>query len=387
MDKPKIAFVVQRNGKEVTGGAEAYCFQIAKLMKDDWDIEIITTCALDYMTWDNYYDEGLEIVDGVSIRRFKVDKPRDVEKFNQYSNKILPNAKKASLEDSKKWMNLQGPVSNSLLNYVKENKDYYEKFIFFTYLYATTYLALPLVEEKAYLASFAHDEVPIYLPIWDEWFKKPRKIIFSTIEEKDFLDKRFPNISFIGDTIGIGVDIPKDISNIRFRQKYDIYAPYILYVGRIDESKGCKELFDYFLKLKEEHNIQLKLVLAGKSVIDIPKHKDIIHLGFIDEQTKFDAIDGCEFLINSSPFESLSMVLLEAWSLNKPVLVTAKAEVMVGQCQRSKGGLWYKDYEEFKNNTFYLLEKSFEFRDMKKFVDDNYSWEVIRDKYKRITND
>ena len=128
MDKPKIAFVVQRNGKEVNGGAEYHCFLVAKLMKDIWDVEILTTCALDYMTWDNYYSEGVEIVDGVSIRRFNVDIPRNIENFNQYSSEILPNTKEASLADSEKWMNLQGPVSNSLLNYVKENFDNKEIF-------------------------------------------------------------------------------------------------------------------------------------------------------------------------------------------------------------------------------------------------------------------
>ena len=121
--------------------------------------------------------------------------------------------------------------------------------------------------------------------------------------------------------------------------------------------------------------------------MEIPEHSDIVHIGVVDEQTKFDGISGCEFLVNSSPFESLSMVLLEAWSLNKPVLVNEVAEVMVGQCRRSRGGLWYGSYKEFEINTRYLLEKSYTFTHMSSFVEEYYHWDIIRDKYLRILDD
>ncbi len=384
MCKPKIAFVVQRNGKEVNGGAEYHCFLIAKLMSRDWDVEILTTCALDYMTWENHYDEGIEVVDDISIRRFKVDTVRDTTAFNTYSSDILSQGENISIDDAEQWMKLQGPLSSGLLDYIKEHKNHYDKFIFFTYLYATTYYGLPLVADKSILVPTAHDEPPIYLPIWDDWFKLPQYFVYNTIEEETFLKKRFPHIKFRGEIVGVGINNPTDYSNITFRQKYNIYAPYILYVGRIDNSKGCDHLLEYFIRFKETNNIQLKLVLAGKSVIEIPEHKDIIHLGFVDEETKFAAIEGCEFLVNPSPFESLSMVLLEAWSLNKPVLVNADAKVMVGQCQRSHGGLWYEDYEAFEKNTLFLLEKPYTFKHMKEWVDENYGWDVIREKFLRL---
>lgn len=384
--KPKIAFVVQRCGKEVSGGAEAYCLQIAQLMNDKWDIEILTTCALDYMSWENYYDAGLILEEGVKIRRFKVDATRNIEEFNEFSSEIYPNVQSTSIKDAEKWMELQGPNSNDLLSYIEAQKSKYDGFIFFTYLYATTYFGLPLVKEKSYLASFSHDEPPIYLPIWDKWFRMPQKIIYSTIEEKEFLHSRFDKIKFFNEAIGIGIDVPKDISNIRFRQKYDIYSPYILYVGRIDASKGCSELFELFLRFKESYDAPLKLVLAGKTILNVPDNKDIIALGFIDEMTKFDAIDGCEFLINPSQFESLSMVLLEAWSVNVPVLVNAKAKVMVGQCKRSKGGLTYHNYDEFEINVKYLLKNRYKYINMHKFVSENYSWKVIKNKFLRVIN-
>ena len=384
MPKRKIAFVVQRSGREVNGGAEYHCFLVAKLMQKEWDIDILTTCALDYMSWENHYPEGDEIIEGITIRRFGVDTPRDVEAFNHYSDEVLPSASTATIEASEKWMKLQGPMSSGLLEYIREKRDDYEQFFFFTYLYASTYYGLQLVADKSVLIPTAHDEPPIYLPIWKEWFKLPRYFIFNTIEEKRFLEELFPDIAFEGEITGIGVTMPQEASEIRFRQRFDIYLPYLLYVGRIDPSKGSNELFEHFMRFKKEHPVPLRLVLAGKAVMDLPEHQDIVHLGFIDEQTKFDAISGSEFLVNSSRYESLSMVLLESWSLNKAVLVNGESDVMVGQCKRSNGGLWYRDYKTFEINTLFLLSNAYRMTGMKEFVETHYGWETIKRKYHDI---
>ena len=48
-----------------------------------------------------------------------------------------------------------------------------------------------------------------------------------------------------------------------------------------------------------------------------------------------------------SPYESLSVVVLEAWAMGRPVLVNAACRVLEGQCMRSGGGLFYRGYSEF----------------------------------------
>ena len=255
-------------------------------------------------------------------------------------------------------------------------------FYIITYLYATSYFGLPLVEDKAYLVPAAHDEWPIYLPIWDKWFSRPKKLIFSTKEEQDFVQQRFTDVEFESEIIGIGIDLPSDVIEKRFRDQFSIDGKYILYIGRIDESKGCKELFSFFQKFKKEYNCSLKLVLIGNEVMPVPSDKDIIGLGYVDEQTKFDAISGCELLVNPSPYESLSIVLLEAWSLNKPVLVSKKSEVMVGQCKRSLAGFWYDTYEEFVRYILDILEEKISIAGRgRKYIEENYSWETIINKY------
>ncbi|MEG2842568.1 MAG: hexosyltransferase, partial [Ruthenibacterium sp.] len=69
----KIAIINQRYGLEVNGGSELYSRQIAEKLTQNYDVDAITTCALDYTTWENYYPAGVETIHGVTVRRFPVD--------------------------------------------------------------------------------------------------------------------------------------------------------------------------------------------------------------------------------------------------------------------------------------------------------------------------
>ena len=355
-------------------------------MSKYWNIEILTTCALDYLTWQDHYLPGVAEVSGIKVRRFHVAQQRDIEAFNRLGEKIYPRLKEASIEEQEEWMEAQGPSSPDLFAYVKKYKQEYDVFIFFTYLYAITYFILPLVAEKAYLVPLAHDEWPIYMSMWDTFFEKPRGFVFNTVEERDFLKARFPKASLEGLVAGVGVDPPETYSVEHFRQRYKIYEPFLLYIGRIDPLKGCEELFSYFMELRKRESGSRKLVLLGKPTMLIPKHTDIIALGFVDEQTKWDALAACDTLIMSSPYESLSIVLLEAWAVGKPVLVNGKCDVLVGQCRRAQGGVWYTSEDEFQvavEKMDKLVRRQLGLQG-KRFVENNYVWAKIESDYLKI---
>ena len=383
-DKFKIAFIVQRCGREVNGGAEVLCLKIAQRMSAYWQTEVLTTCAMDYMTWANHYPAGTEEIDGTLVRRFPVAKERDIEKFNRLSSQIHSHTATASLKKQEKWMEAQGPCSPALLAYLAESTAEYDCFFFFTYLYAQTYFGLPAVAHKSVLAPLAHDEGTIYLNMWDKFFELPIGFVFNTIEERDFLRQRFKNTPLQGPVIGVAVDRPKDINPQRFRAEFNIKDSFLLYVGRIDPSKGCGELFDYFIRHRQGGKRPEKLLLLGKAVMDIPEHPDIISLGFVSEQTKWDALAACEVLVMPSPHESLSMVLLEAWAVGKPVLVSGHCAVLVGQCKRSNGGVWYEDFEGFSaalNTLLYGGHRQILGKQGYQFVNTHYAWQAIEQAY------
>ncbi|AMA71698.1 MULTISPECIES: glycosyltransferase family 4 protein [Aneurinibacillus] len=385
--KRRIAFVVQRYGLEVNGGSEASCRMIAERLSKYYEVEVLTTKAIDYTTWADYYEHDIEEINGVFVRRFSTNQIRNMDRFGSITYEILNNDKRTVYEELE-WMRQQGPVSFEMIEYIKKYSNQYDVFIFFTYLYFTTFHGIQLVPEKSIFVPTAHDEPYIYFSIFRPIFHLPRYNIFLTVEEQEFVHKLFRNSYLPFDVAGVGVDVPQKIlSQQQFKEQFKIVDPYVIYVGRIDESKGCKELFDYFMRYKEETRNDLKLVLMGKSVIHIPKCEDIIPLGFVSEEEKFSGIAGAKFLIMPSKYESLSMVVLESLSLNRPVLVNEECEVLKGHCERGNAGLYYKSYEEFKTCVNLLLQHEHLCNKLGKngkgYVDKYYRWSTIIDKFIR----
>ena len=386
-EKKKVAFVNQRYGIEVNGGSEYYTREIAEHLKKEYEVEVLTTKAIDYVTWKNEYEADIEEINGVKVRRFAVSKPRNMQEFGPFTQNLL--GKKVHTEaEEQQWLESQGPLCPELVSYIEEHKDDYDAWIFVTYLYYLTVMALPSVAEKAIFIPTAHDEPYIYFNSYKTIFTVPRAIIYLTDEEKKFVNQLFHNEKIKSAVCGVGIDVPKEISDRNFKKKYQL-EDYIVYVGRIDECKGCKELFQYFLKYKRQNpSNKIKLVLMGKAALDIPKHPDILSLGFVSEEEKFSGIAGSKVLILPSEFESLSISVLEAMALKIPVLVNGKCEVLKGHCLKSNGGLYYMNYDEFDGCLYYLQKRLAIYTQMKEnakeYVDTNFNWNVILENFRDI---
>lgn len=380
--KRKVCFVVQRYGLEVNGGAELLCRQLAEKMLPLYDIEVLTTKAVDYMTWRDEYTESYETVNGVGVRRFSVAHPRVQEKFDAINGKFMQGVMGRSEEA--KWLEEQGPYVPDLIQYIREHKEDYAVFVFFTYLYYTTVMGVRQAKEKAIVISHAHDEPFLRMKQFDHVFLDPQAFFFNTDEERALIRKRYQNYDIPCKLGGVGVEIPADVSGERFRRKYHL-DNYIIYVGRIDEGKNCGELFEYFIRYKKLHPGSLKLVLIGKAVIEVPKHEDIVSLGFVSDEDKFDGIAGSQFLVLPSVFESLSMVVLEAFSLGRPVLVNGKCEVLRGHCEKCGGGFYYRGFGAFESKMLQLLnfpELQAEMGEKGRgYVQTNFQWSIITKKF------
>ncbi len=379
----KVAFVVQRCGREVVGGAELHCLLVAQRMSKHWQTEVLTTCALEYTRWDNYYPPGPEEIDGTVVRRFRVDHPRDPEKFDRMSGELRLSVGHSSLKEEERWMRAQGPISTALLDFIASHKHEYDAFIFFGYLYATSYFGLPLVQEKAFLAPLAHDEWPIYLGMWNRFFSLPRGLIYNTNAERAFLRKRFRHLAFEGPVIALGIDPPAETQASAFRERYDLPDPFLLYVGRVDAAKGCASLFEYFRSARAAGTIKHKLVLIGREVMPIPFDDHIVHLGFVSDEEKWSALAACDWLMMPSPNESLSMALLEAWSVGRPALVNADCEVLVAHCRAAHGGLWYDGFEEWAAALSVTTAPVADALGSqgREYVQRNYAWERVEQDY------
>jgi glycosyltransferase involved in cell wall biosynthesis len=384
-----IAFVVQRYGLEINGGAELHCRWVAEHMRKYMPVEVLTSCAHDYITWRNHYPESEEVINDIRVRRFPVTKPRRPEKFGRLQNYILQHEHRE--KDELAWLEEEGPTSPKLIHFIRKHESDYDYFIFFSYRYYHAYWGIHTVPGKSILVPTAEHDPVIHLKIFRDLFRMPRAFIYNSEEERVMIQTLSRNQSVPGLVVGVGTEVPSSFSAERFRQKHGVDGPYMIYVGRIDQNKGCPHLFDHFLRFKKDTGSDIKLVLIGNTVLKIPSHPDIRHLGFLPEEDKFDALSGAELLVMPSFYESLSMVTLEAWALGRAVLANAHCEVLKGQCQRSNGGLYYENYPEFREALKLLLAsprlRAVLGENGKAYYDANYTWDIIEKKYLAIMNE
>ncbi len=387
INKPwRVAIVVQRYGEEVNGGAELHARWLAEHLLTIAEVHVVTTCAIEYTTWANEYEPGENWLNGVCIHRFPVDYPRNWSQAQKQSRNVLQKGR--TLFDEYAWLKNQGPYSSALFHYLKTSYHNFDVFIFFTYLYAQTFFGLPLVSDKAILVPTAHEEPYLHLPFFRTLFHLPCAIAYNTTTEQKMVHRVMNNQRVVSDVVGVGINFPGITDGTSIIEKHGLCGDFIVYVGRIDESKNVPQLLEYFIRFKELENQPVQLALIGKSHIPLPQRSDVVHLGFVSEQEKFEAIAAAKLVVVPSLYESLSMITLESWLTGKPVLVNGRCEVLRQLCQQSNGGLYYNSYEEFHEALNWLLHSPKQNNQLgqqgQKFVKATYAWETILAKYQRL---
>lgn len=379
----KLAVVVQRYGQAISGGAELHARYIAEHLARHAEVEVLTTCATDYVTWRNDLAPGRDTVNGVVVRRFPVKRERDPQVFGRRSDAVFE--REHSWNDELAWLDAEGPASPALVRHIGSRAASYDFLLFFSYRYYHVYHGIRVAAPRAVLVPTAERDAAIGLAIFRPLFRGVRALMYNSPEEQTMIQAVSGNQDVPGVVVGIGSEVPQSPQPNRFRQKYNIRGPFAVYVGRIDRNKGCKELFQFFEGYLSEVSGKLSLVLIGHSLLPIPEHPRVRYLGFVDDADKFDAMAAADLLIMPSYFESLSMVALEAWALGRPVLANGQCDVLKGQCIRSNAGLYYETYSEFVE-ALSSLEKNRWLsttlgRNGRQFFRTHYDWPVIERKY------
>ena len=427
----KIAFIVQRYGTEILGGSEYHCRLIAERLAPKHQVEVLTTCAADYITWANEYAEGADRIRGVTVRRFANARTRDIHAFNRYSEWIFTSAH--TRDDEMEWLRQQGPWCPALLEYLERNQHQYDVLIFFTYLYAPTVLGSRIAPHKSILVPTAHDEPAIRLDIYKELFSLPAGLAYNTEVERRFLTTHFSIRAVEEETVGCGVDLPATHPVFRnrttpttgdeahstqdaeedepgedevpdegesptfrphlaqrgttFRRRHRLHGPIALYGGRIDAGKGCEELIEYFSSYVQEGG-DATLALMGVKLMPLPEEPFIRFAGRLSDQERLQALEAATVVVVPSPYESLSLLALESFAVGTPILANARSEVLVDHCHRSNAGLYYADRDEFVACLSLLIAdphlRASMGRNGRKYVQQNYRWDVILGKYEKM---
>lgn len=383
----KVAFVIPWYG-DIPGGAEIACKKIAEnLKRNGVDVEVLTTCAKEFLSdWsNNFYSEGAYVINGITVRRFNL-RPRNAEKFDIINYKLMHN-KNVSHREELQFID-EMINSDNLCKYIADNESEYDYFIFIPYMFGTTYFGYKSYPEKSILIPCLHNEGYAYMKIYQEMFRSVKGIIFLSKPEQNLATKIFDVCNIKQVVVGVGIDANNKYKPERFKEKYGIDDEFILYAGRREPGKNVPLLINYFTEYKQNRDNGLKLVLIGSGEVDIPiKYKtDILDLGFVPLQDKYDAYSAAIVLCQPSVNESFSIVIMESWLCGRPVLVHSDCEVTKDHCITSNGGLYFKNYDEFQECVNFFVNNDATSKKLgengKRYVESNYSWNSITNKYK-----
>jgi glycosyltransferase involved in cell wall biosynthesis len=382
----RLAFVVPRYGPEIIGGAETAARLLAEhlVSTGEWSVEVLTTCARDFVTWDNEYPAGDERVNGVLVRRFVSTQGREPS-FHPLSAALLADPLCASVADAERWLDLQGPVSPELTEAALGSSA--DALAFYPYLYYPTARVIDRATLPTILHPAAHDEPALRLSVFPRVFAAADGLVFQTRAERDLVQRTFPVAEHAQLLLGLGVE-DADLGTGRGECSQVPHDPYLVCLGRVEGHKGSRLLASLFAAYKRRHPGPLRLVFAGPVVEAPDPHPEIDVLGPVDEVTKWALLHHAVCLVSPSPWEAFSLVVAEAWSARIPVVVNSACAATSEHCRRSGGGLAFAGYGTFEAIVDRLTTDGPLRAELgrlgRSYVDRHFRWPVIVERYARF---
>jgi glycosyltransferase involved in cell wall biosynthesis len=377
---PRLAFVVPRYGADVVGGAETLVRGLAEhLAAAGGAIEVLTTCARDHLSWKNELRAGAAREAGVMVRRFPV-RLRDTRRHAWLQQRILRGSRLRPKEEAR-WV-AESVGSTELFDHLARSAGAYDLVCFAPYLFGTTLGGVPLVPGRAVLIPCLHDEPFAHLGVVRDAFQACRGFIFNSPPEAALAEKLYG----IGDrpagVVGLGFDPPAPSDPAGFRRRYGLEGPLLVYLGRKETGKNVPLLIEYALRYRAMRRADVTLVLAGDGPVTVPPDTPGVRdLGYLDSAAKAAASAAAAVVCQPSVNESFSIVLMEAWLAETPVLVHARCPVTTHHVFQAGGGLAFEDFYEFAEALDVLLEDGERRRRLgrqgRAYVETEYSWPAV----------
>ena len=380
----KLAVVVPRYGVEVVGGCENAVRELSEWLVQTTgvEVEVLTTTALDSTTWAEHFPAGTTLEAGVTVQRFRVTRGRSRDADTRGAP-LLARAKRLSIAEQQEWLALQGPTAPALVDAVAATDA--DVLSIHPYLFWPDVAAHAAARVPVVFHPYAHDEAPLRLPIFAPLFESSAGLVFQASAERRLCERRFAIATRRAITLGLGVvagagTVAEARAAVGLGDR-----PYLLCLGRVDDGKGTRLLFDWFAAYKERRPGPLALVCAGQVVHPLPPHPDVLVAGLIDEPTKWGLLRGATALVSPSANESFSLVVLEAWVAGVPVVVNGRCAVTREHCERSGGGFWFDGYAQFETE----LDRLYADDDLRSelaargaaYVERSYRWPALTERY------
>lgn len=389
--KVKELYLVTPWYNTFSGGAEVAARTMAEeCVKRGIKVTILTTCCK--TPYDNWWKDsmpvGEENVNGVIVKRFSLNESGR-ERYEQTIVKQINNQELTS-EDRLNFYKY-GISSDTLCDYVG-TIPVEIPVIVIPYFQALAYNVITHNPNRVSMIPCFHNEAQFYWDEISEMLRQCDRVFYLSEPEKEMTIRqyglKYGRKVIEGLVLGLGVEISDGIQKQLLEDKKNLNLPeeYVVYVGRKDAGKGVKELVDYHKKL--DRDLPLVFIGGGDETLVPAQDKQFIDYGFVDAIDKYRLIKNASVLVNLSPNESFSIVIMEAWLMGIPVIVSNRCDVTKYHCKISNGGFWIENVEDYKSVVEYIINNKDISKKIgtqgKQYVKENYCWDNVI--YKLLTN-
>ncbi len=385
MTDRRIALVPPRYGPDVVGGAELVLREVAQgLAARGWEVEVLTTTAIDHYTWANHHRPGDELDDMVKVRRFSV-----VDDTSGADRRALQHAlaigETPTVTQQERWMN-DGLRVPDLFHALLDDAERFRAVIVSPYLFWTSFAGGLVAPERTILRPCLHDEPEARFELFEPLFTGVAKLWLNTDPELELLDGLWPGHS-PAEIIGEGIPVPESYDPAGFRQRHGLGdRRFVLYGGRREGAKNWDALLDGFVGAVRKEDLDLSLVTFGVGEVHVPPDvaDRVVDLGRIDDRDRDDAFAAAAAYLQPSAMESFSRTVMEAWLAGTPVIANRASAVVAWHCERSGAGLTYEDDAELEQCLRFVAEAPAEAAALaapgRDYVLEHYTWPATLDR-------
>jgi glycosyltransferase involved in cell wall biosynthesis len=378
----RLGLVPARFGSNLVGGAEIVLGQMARrLLARGWEVEILTTCALDHHGWENLLPAGKSMEGGILVRRFPTVVTPGPERA-RLEQAILSGAS-LRLDEQQRWMNA-GMRSPELFHYLLDHAGEYRAIVFTPYLFWITFACSQVAPERSVLWTCLHDEPYAYLDLFQPLLTGVAGLLFQTPPEHE-LAHRLVETPAPHALTGCGVEVPDRYDPEGFRRRHGIEGRFLLYAGRREGAKGWETLLEQLARVRVRRELPFTLVTMGAGPVRPPAAiaDRVIDVGFLSDDERDAAFAAADAYVQPSRFEAFSRTIMEAWLAGTPVVASGGSEVVRYHCERSGAGLLYNDDNELEECLAFLAEAPEIAAELagrgRGYVLDNYRWDTVLD--------
>ena len=415
----KIAFVTSRYGADISSGPEHACRLLAEQVCERHDVDILTTCARDALTWKNQSAEGADRVRGVLVRRFAINQASDPDALDDLTARLI--AEPHGREDEQEWVRRLGPSSPGLIDFLKRHNRNYDAIVFFSLYHATTVQGIAIAPERSILFPHLRCDPVLRFGLWSEVVGSARAVGYTSAAERR-LARGFLRIFPPADeVVGVGVDTPaqqtyprhqqdpadaiheegEDAASgdqadvpeylagrgIPFRRRHRLYGSFALYGGRVEPDNGCEEMLEYFDTYAAADG-DTTLVLMGVKMMKVPEESYLRMPGLLPDRERMIAYEAADVTIAPNPADLLGLSVLESLAVGTPVLASARNEAAVEHCRRADAGLYYANRAEFVEALRMLMTNS-RLRERlgengRQYIRQNHRWDAVLGRFERL---